>query len=46
MKLDTEAVESAARALEGVDDVEGSDGLSLSMLSVCDRVANDLLGLG
>lgn len=41
-KSNTEAVKCAARALEGIDDVEGSDRLSLCVLSVCHRVANDL----
>jgi hypothetical protein len=38
----TETVESAAGTLEGVDDVKGSDSLALSVLSVGDRVTDDL----
>jgi hypothetical protein len=34
--LTAEAVKSAALTLEGVDDVEGSDGLALGVLSVGD----------
>jgi hypothetical protein len=44
--LTTEAVESTALALEGVDDVERSDGLTLSVLSVCDSVTDDRLEEG
>jgi hypothetical protein len=40
--LDTETVEGTARALEGIDDIESSDSLSLGMLSVRDRVSDDL----
>jgi len=42
----TETVEGTALALEGVDDVEGSDGLTLSVLSVGDGVTNDRLKEG
>ncbi|CAA7409360.1 unnamed protein product [Spirodela intermedia] len=38
-----EAVERAALALEGVDDVHGGDGLPASVLGVGDRVADDVL---
>jgi len=38
-----EAVEGAALALERVDDVERGDGLALGVLSVGDRVADDVL---
>jgi hypothetical protein len=37
-----EAVEGAAGTLEGVDDVEGGNGLALGVFGVSDRVANDL----
>ena len=40
--LTTETVEGAALTLESVDDVEGGDGLALGVLSVGDRVTNDL----
>ena len=39
----SETVESSTLSLEGVDDVESSDGLSLGVLSVGDRVSNDVL---
>ena len=42
-RLTAEAVESAALSLQSVDDVEGGDGLTLGVLSVGDRVANDAL---
>ena len=45
-RLTTETVESAALSLEGVDDVEGCDGLALGVLSVCDCVADDTLEEG
>ena len=41
--LATEAVESAALALEGVDDVHGSDRLALGMLGVGDGIPDDVL---
>lgn len=44
--LTTETVEGTALALEGIDDVEGSDGLTLSVLSVGDSVTNDRLKEG
>jgi hypothetical protein len=40
--LSTETVEGAARALQGVDDVERGDGLTLGVLGVCYRVTDDL----
>ena len=43
--LTAEAVEGAALALEGVDDVERGDGLALGVLSVGDRVTDDVLEL-
>ena len=42
-RLTSEAVESSALSLEGVDDVEGSDCLSAGMLGVGHRVSNDVL---
>lgn len=36
-------VESSALSLKCVHDIEGSDSLALGVLSVCDRVANDIL---
>jgi hypothetical protein len=39
--LTTETVESASLSLEGVDNIEGSNGLALCVLSVCDRIADD-----
>ena len=44
--LTAEAVKSAALTLEGVDDVEGSDGLALGVLGVGDSVADDTLEEG
>jgi hypothetical protein len=41
--LGTETVQSAALALEGVDDVHGGDGLPASVLGVGDGVADDVL---
>jgi hypothetical protein len=41
--LGTEAVQSAALALEGVDNVHGGDGLPASVLGVGDSVADDVL---
>jgi len=43
--LGAETVEGAALALEGVDDVERGDSLALGVLSVGDRVADDVLEL-
>jgi hypothetical protein len=40
--LGAETVESAALPLEGVDDVEGGDGLALGVLRVCNAVTNDI----
>ena len=44
--LTTETVQGAALALEGVDDVEGGDGLALGVLSVGDSVTDDTLEEG
>ena len=41
--LTSESVEGAALALEGIDDVEGSDGLALGVLGVGDGVTDDVL---
>ena len=41
-----EAVEGAALALEGVDDVERGDGLALRVLGVGDGIADDALEEG
>ena len=41
--LATEAVQSAALALESVDDVERGDSLALGVLGVGDSVADDAL---
>jgi hypothetical protein len=46
MRLTTEAVQSAALALESVDDIKGGDGLALGMLGVGDSVANNTLEEG
>ena len=43
MHLTTETVQSAALSLEGVDNIERSDGLALGMLGVCDCITNDTL---
>lgn len=43
MHLGTEAVEGAALTLEGVDNVHGSDGLALGVISVGDRVTDNAL---
>ena len=42
-RLSTEAVEGASLALEGIDDVEGRDGLAARVLCVGDGIANDVL---
>lgn len=44
--LTTETVEGTALPLEGVDDVEGGDGLALGVLGVGDGVADDTLEEG
>mmetsp|Transcript_3065 Transcript_3065/g.6607 ORF Transcript_3065/g.6607 Transcript_3065/m.6607 type:complete len:157 (+) Transcript_3065:299-769(+) len=41
--LTTESVKGASLALEGVDDVHGSDGLAASVLRVGDGITNDVL---
>ena len=42
-KLATEAVESAALALEGIDNVHGGDRLALGVLGVGDGIPDDVL---
>ena len=42
-RLAAEAVQSAALALERVDDVHGGDGLALGVLAVGDGIANHVL---
>jgi hypothetical protein len=42
-RLTTETVESAALALECVDDIHGGDGLSLGVLAVGDGVTDHVL---
>ena len=44
--LSTETVKSAALSLESIDDIEGSDSLSLGVLSVGDSVSDDALKEG
>ena len=44
--LTTETVESATLSLEGIDHVEGSDGLALGVLGVCDGITDDTLEEG
>ena len=41
--LAAEAVQGAALALEGVDDIHGGDGLALGVLGVGDGVTDDVL---
>ena len=41
--LDTKTIQSLALALEGVDNVRGSDGLALGVFHVADRVFDDVL---
>lgn len=45
-RLTTETVQGTALALEGVDNVEGGDGLALGVLSVGDGVTDDTLKEG
>ena len=44
--LSTETVQSAALSLESIDDIEGGDGLSLSVFGVGDGVSDDTLKEG
>ena len=41
--LTSESVEGAALTLQSIDDVHGSDGLSLGVLSVGDGISDDVL---
>jgi len=40
-RLTTETVEGAALALEGIDNVEGGDGLALGVFGICNGVTDD-----
>ncbi len=40
-RLTTETIQSAALTLEGVDNIEGSDSLSLGVLGVGDSITDD-----
>ena len=44
--LTTETIQSAALALQSVDDIERSDGLALGVLSVGDSITDDTLEEG
>ena len=41
--LTSESVEGAALTLQSIDDVHGSDGLSLGVLGVSDGISDDIL---
>ena len=41
--LSAETVEGASLALEGIDDIEGGDGLALGVLGVGDGITDDVL---
>ena len=43
MRLTSKSVEGTSLPLQGVDDVHGSDSLSLSVLSVGDGITDDVL---
>jgi hypothetical protein len=43
IRLSTETVKGSALPLESVDDIERGDSLSLGVLSVGDRVSDDVL---
>jgi len=45
-RLATETIEGASLALEGVDDIEGGDGLALGVFGVGDGVTDDRLQEG
>ena len=45
-RLTAETIESAALSLEGIDNIEGGDGLALGVLSVGDGVTDDTLEEG
>jgi hypothetical protein len=42
VRLDAETVEGSSLSLERVNDVESSDGLSLGVLGISDRVSDDV----
>jgi len=42
-RLSTETVEGSALSLQSVDDIEGSNSLSLGVFGVGDRVSDDVL---
>ena len=42
-RLSTETVKSSALSLQSVDDIEGSNSLSLGVFGVGDRVSDDVL---
>ena len=42
-RLTSESVQGLSLTLQGVHDVHGSDGLSAGVLSVSDRITNDVL---
>ena len=42
LDLTTESVQSASLSFQGVDDVHGSDSLSLGVLCVCDCITDDI----
>ena len=42
-RLTTESIESPALTLQSIDDIHGSDGLSLGMLGVGDGISDDIL---
>jgi hypothetical protein len=44
--LTTETVKGTALALEGIDDIEGCDSLSLGVLGICDCITNNTLEEG
>ena len=41
--LTSKSIESPSLSLEGIDNVQGSDGLAASMLSVGDSITDDVL---
>jgi hypothetical protein len=45
-RLTAKAIESAALSLESVDNIQGGDGLSLSVLGVRDSITDDSLKEG
>lgn len=43
ISLSTETIEGTPRSLESIDDVEGSNGFPLCVLSICYGVTDDLM---